>query len=176
MQLRPATVDDLDLLRHWDAQPHVRAAHGSDDWYDWPIELATVEPWRELLIAEEAGLPVGVLEIIDPAREPTRYWGEVEGNLRALDIWIGEARDLGRGLGSEMMRLALSRCFATATVQAVLVDPLVGNERAHRFYERLGFRRVARQRFEREDCYVYRLDRVIWERSLRPSGRLPSGP
>lgn len=45
-----------------------------------------------------------------------------------------------------MMKLALERCFAAA-VTAVRVDPLVSNVRAHRFYERLGFRRVARRRF-----------------------------
>jgi len=33
-------------------------------------------------------------------------------NLRAVDIWIGEEGDLGRGHGTIIMRLALARCFA----------------------------------------------------------------
>jgi RimJ/RimL family protein N-acetyltransferase len=54
--------------------------------------------------------------------------------MRAIDIWIGEESDLGRGYGTEMMRLALDRCFADQAVKAVLLDPLTRNTRAHRFY------------------------------------------
>ena len=58
-----------------------------------------------------------------------------------------------------MMRLALDRCFADGRVEAVLVDPLVANVRAHRFYERLGFVRVERHWFGPDECFVYRLER-----------------
>ncbi len=165
MILRPATTSDLDRLRHWDSQPHVAGASGSDDAFDWAAELPRRLAWRELLIAETEGRALGVIQIIDPAEEETHYWGEVEAGLRAIDIWIGEAADLGRGYGTEMMRLALARCFADPSVTAVLVDPLARNTRAHRFYERLGFWRVARRRFGADDCFVYRL-----ERPRAPSG------
>ena len=89
------------------------------------------------------------------------------GDLRAVDIWIGEARDLGKGYGTEMMRLALERCFASADVAAVLIDPLAGNTRAHRFYERLGFRFLERRQFGRDDCFVYRLERADFEELRR---------
>lgn len=160
MRLRPATPDDLDLLRRWDEQPHVIASDPDDDW-GWEVELARSPSWREQLIAEEDGRAVGFLQIIDPAREEGRYWGPaVPEGLRAIDLWIGEASDLGRGLGTRMMRLALVRCFADPSVSAVLVDPLASNARAHRFYERLGFRAVEPRRFGDDDCIVYRLDRV----------------
>lgn len=131
-----------------------------------PPELARAPGWREQLIAEADGRAVGVVQIIDPAREDSHYWGDVPGGLRALDIWIGEAADLGRGIGTEMMRLALARCFADGDVTAALVDPLASNVRAHRFYERLGFRAVGPRRFNDEsDCLVYRLDRADWAAS-----------
>ena len=159
MILRPATPSDLELLRYWDSKPHVIAAGGDDDGYDWEAELRRDPPWRELLIAEDQGRPIGLVQIIDPAEEETRYWGAVEANLRAIDIWIGEESDLGRGHGTRMMELALARCFAEPSVKAVLLDPLASNSAAHRFYERLGFRKVERRRFGPDDCYVYRLDR-----------------
>jgi len=62
-----------------------------------------------------------------------------------------------------MMDLALGRCFADVSVTAVLLDPSVSNHRAHRFYERLGFERIERRRFDKEECYVYRLERIKWE-------------
>ena len=56
----------------------------------------------------------------------------------------GGARGYRRVLdhGTAMMRLALWRCFADPAAAAVLLDPLVANEGAQRFYERLGFTRV----------------------------------
>jgi aminoglycoside 6'-N-acetyltransferase len=167
MKLRPASPDDLALLRRWDERPHVVAADPNDDW-GWEVELGRKPEWREQLIAEIGARPVGFVQIIDPAREESRYWGDVPPGLRAVDIWIGEEGDLGRGYGTEMMRLALERCFDDPSVCAVLVDPLAANLRAHRFYERLGFRFVERRRFGQDECFVYRLDRSCDVRGARP--------
>ena len=160
--LREATLADAPLLWHWDEQPHVIASDPDDAWH-WETELAYYPDWREQLVAERDGRPIGFLHIIDPAREESHYWGDVPANLRAIDIWIGEAEDLGKGYGTVMMRLALRRCFANAAVTAVLIDPLETNRRVHAFYERMGFRFVERRTFNEDSCFVYRLDRRDWE-------------
>lgn len=154
----------MPLLRRWDEQPHVVASDPNDDW-QWETELGREVDWREQLIAERDGRPLGFVEIIDPSREEGRYWGDVPPNLRAIDIWIGEEADLGKGYGTAIMQLALARCFSAPPVSAVLIDPLASNVRAHRFYERLGFRFVERRRFGQDECFVYRLDRADYERS-----------
>ena len=154
MNLRSATLADAALLRHWDQQPHVRASDPNDDWA-WEVELGKVHDWREQLIAELDGHPIGFIQIIDPAREESRYWGDAPPDLRAIDIWIGEERDLGKGYGTQMMHLALDRCFADPTVTAVLIYPLASNTRAHRFYVRLGFQLVERRQFCQDACFVY---------------------
>jgi aminoglycoside 6'-N-acetyltransferase len=168
MNLRPANLDDLELLRRWDEQPHVIASDPNDDW-NWEMELGRFPCWREQLIAEVDGRPVGFIQIIDPALEESRYWGDVPSGLRAIDIWIGEEADLGKGYGTEMMRLALARCFKDPAVTAVLIDPLVSNVRAHRFYERLGFQFVERRRFGDDDCFVYCLERYTYNRAAQQS-------
>lgn len=165
MHLRSATVADLALLRRWDGEPHVVASDPNDDW-GWEAELARRPDWREQFIAEVDGRPIGFVQIIDPAREESHYWGDVPAGLRAIDLWIGERAYLGKGYGTRMMALALARCFADASVSAVLVDPLAANARAHRFYERLGFRFVERRRFGADDCFVYRLERSEYARRL----------
>lgn len=162
INLRSAATTDLDLLRHWDEQPHVINADPNDDW-GWEIELARTPDWREQLIAEIDGRAIGFIQIIDPALEDSHYWGDVAANLRAIDIWIGEETDLGKGYGTQMMQLALSRCFADSAVTAVLIDPLASNTRAHRFYERCGFQFVEPRRFGEDDCFVYRLNRADWQ-------------
>lgn len=158
VRLRPATLADAPLLRQWDDDPDVVASDPHDDWH-WEEELAEVPDWREPMIAELDGRPIGFLDIIDPAREPSRYWGDVPPGLRAIDIWIGTAADRGRGHGTEMMRQAIARCFAPPEVTAILIDPLASNVRAIRFYERLGFRPVERRWFGEDDCLVMRLER-----------------
>lgn len=162
IRLRDATPGDLALLQHWDTQPHVLAADPNDDW-GWETELRRSPDWREQLIAELDGRPIGFVQIIDPAREDGHYWGDVEPHLRAIDIWLGEPADLGRGYGTRLMHDAIARCFAAPDVTAILIDPLASNTRAHRFYERLGFRFVERRRFGSDDCSVYRLERADWQ-------------
>ncbi len=161
--LRRAVWDDLDLLQHWDEQPQVKEAIGEDDddWH-WEEELKRSPAWREFLVAEVAGRPIGFMQIIDPLLEDSHYWGEVEPNLRALDIWIGEADALGQGYGMQMMQQAFIRCFADPAVTAILIDPLKSNVRAHRFYERLGFEFVEERVFDEEVCRVYQLRRAVW--------------
>jgi aminoglycoside 6'-N-acetyltransferase len=102
------------------------------------------------------------MQIIDPAREDSHYWGDVAEDIRAIDIWIGEETDLGKGYGTKMMQLAISRCFADSSVTAILIDPLASNTRAHRFYERLGFQFLEHRRFGEDECFVYRLSRENW--------------
>lgn len=153
----------MELLTYWDTKPHVVAATGSDDVSDWTTELAGDLDWRDYLIGEEDGRPVGIVQIIDPHREESHYWGEIETGLRALDIWLGEEADLGRGLGTRMMELALTRCFEAPDVTAVVIDPLASNRDAHRFYERLGFTPVGPRRFGEDDCLVLRLERADWQ-------------
>ena len=164
MRLRPATRADAPLLRRWEAAPHLAGALGDpgfNDW-DWENQLGRAVPWREMLIAEAEGRPVGFVQIIDPAEEETGYWGDCPQGLRAIDIWIGEPDCLRRGFGSQMMRLALGRCFADPAVTAVLVDPLADNLAAHRFYEALGFRSEGPRMFGPDACIVHSLDRAGW--------------
>jgi aminoglycoside 6'-N-acetyltransferase len=166
LSLRPATMADLELLRRWDEEPHVIASDPNDDWA-WETELSRSPDWREQLIAEVGGRAVGFVQIIDPQREESGYWGDVAENLRAIDLWIGNQGDLGKGYGTRIMELALARCFADPAVAAVLIDPLASNTRARRFYERLGFRFIERRRFGEDECAVYRLSRVDYTEAAR---------
>ncbi len=154
MNLRHATINDLPLLQHWDKQPHVIASGHDDDW-EWETELLRTPEWREQFIAEVDGEPIGIIQIIDPQLEETHYWGDIGSGYRALDIWIGEAHNLGKGYGTEMMNLVIKRCFDDPKVHSILVDPLTSNTRAHNFYEQRGFIFLEKRKFDDDDCFVY---------------------
>jgi len=163
LDLRKATLADLPILMLWDEQSHVIESDPNDDW-QWGMELGREVDWREQLVAEADGRPIGFVQIIDPVREESHYWGDVPENLRAIDIWIGMRDDLGKGYGTQIMEMTLDRCFADPQVEAIIIDPLESNTRAHQFYERIGFQYVDTRTFGPDTCYVYCLDRRDWEK------------
>jgi aminoglycoside 6'-N-acetyltransferase len=155
LTLRPATLQDLEIVEYWETKQHVIDCDPDDDW-DWEIELARNPEWREQLVAELNGESIGFLQIIDPYLEESHYWENVSPNKRAIDIWIGEEDNLNKGYGTIMMNLAIERCFANPAVDGILIDPLKSNTKAHRFYERLGFE------FIEERWPMPRAKRVRW--------------
>lgn len=176
VRLRPATFSDQALLERWDEDEDVMSSSGNDhrdtegvyaNGY-WTHELAIQSDVYEYFIAEIEGeaqwRPIGALQIIDPHREPTHYWGEIEPGLRAVDIWLGEPGDRGRGYGELVMAAATERCFAEPAVTAIIIDPLNSNTRAHKFYQRVGFKPTHRQTFGYDDCLVHKLTRQDWRK------------
>lgn len=171
VRLRRATLADAPTLSRWSRDRDVIAATTDDPdadaafgGADWAEELAADCEHSFHLIAEEDGRPVGAMQVVDPHLEPTHYWGPIEPGLRAIDVWIGDAADRGRGLGARMMREAHALCFADPSVSAIVIDPLESNARAIRFYLRLGYVDEGARLFDGDDrCRVMRLTRAAWD-------------
>ena len=89
----------------------VSLSKGTEDW-GWERELVRRPDWREQLIAEVEDSPIGFIQIIDPAREDGHYWGDCPAGLRAIDIWIGEEKFLGRGLGDRTLQGRLTHVWS----------------------------------------------------------------
>ena len=167
--LRRATVEDAAWLDRWDLDADVIACSTDDpdatiafEDADWSEELAAQDEFSQYFIGELDGRPIGAMQICDPHLETSHYWGDIAPNLRAVDIWIGAPGDRGHGHGREMMRLAIERSFEDEKVTGIVIDPLASNERALRFYQRLGFKPVGRRRFGSDDCLVHELTRGDW--------------
>lgn len=62
-----------------------------------------------------------------------------------------------------MMQQAIDRCFADPSVANILIDPLIINTAAIRFYRRLGFVDVEERLFGNDACLVMELRRAQWE-------------
>ncbi|MBI1250777.1 MAG: GNAT family N-acetyltransferase [Alphaproteobacteria bacterium] len=167
LRIRQATLDDIPYLVRWDHDPAVIACASDDPnaeeafGADWADEVAGNSDVTCYYVAELDGRPIGAMQVIDPHREPTRYWGDIAPNLRAIDIWIGDAGDRNKGIGAAIMRLAIDRCFADGAA-AIVIDPLASNTNAHRFYQRLGFAPVGRRMFGDDDCLIHELTRAGW--------------
>ena len=156
--LRDAKISDLKLLRYWDKQPHIIASKGDEDW-EWETELLQAPEWRKQYIVSVNNHPIGFIQIIDPYKDDTHYWRGVPEGLRAIDIWIGDEQYTGKGYGTQMMQRAIDLCFAEPDVNTILVDPLSKNIRAHKFYQKLGFKFEEQRFFGDDDCAIHKLTR-----------------
>jgi len=157
---RTATPADIPLLKYWDTKQHVIDCDPDSGW-DWDYELNRSPSWRQQLMAELQGEPIGFVQIIDAHLEESHYWGEIAPYSMAIDIWIGEEANLNRGYGTQMMRMAIAICFADPNVSRIWIDPLKSNHKAHRFYERLGFEFQEERLFGAHWCRIYALDREV---------------
>ena len=162
VELRPMCADDVTLIETWDADPAVSTALGGPamEWWDWEAEIRRDLAWRALLIATDDGRPIGFVQLTDAHDEETHYWGDVEPGTWALDIWLGSGADRGRGLGRRVMDAATARCFERHGATTILIDPLLTNTGAIRFYQRYGFETVGERDFDGDRCLVMRLVRA----------------
>jgi aminoglycoside 6'-N-acetyltransferase len=164
--LRPATLEDVPMLESWDDDPDVHASSPNDDW-DWEGQTLVTEGLTNL-IAEVDRHPIGYIQLTDLARDASKYWGEHQAGLMAIDIEIGEPDMRSKGYGRTMMGLALRLCFSDPTIQAVLIDPLITNTRAIAFYRRLGFEFLENRWFDQDHCAVHQITRAAYEQGTPP--------
>ena len=163
MTLRSATLADLPTINYWNKKPHVIFASGEDDLDEdvWMKEqLINSSEFVIIFVAEKDKRPIGLIQICDPKNEETHYWGKINAGYRAIDIWIGEESDLGKGYGTEIMKLTIEYCFKSQGVHSIIIDPLVKNMRAIKFYEKMGFKFVENRYLDQDYCAVYKLDKT----------------
>lgn len=182
LNIRKAHKEDIETLNYWNSLPHIiRCCYYPDALGNLPkdpdtsfeedfkfIDTYGRDVW-DIRIAEVNKKPIGVLELIDPFKEPTGYWRNInfdlEVNSRALDIWIGETRYLNKGYGTSMMEWVFKHCFVDLDCDSIVIDPLINNKDAIRFYQRLGFKKIGIEKFDNDICLVHALKRKDWLRN-----------
>ena len=161
---RPAVSEDAKMLSKWDSAAHMQDIKGNSGWWHWQDELADPGHWREMLIAELDGEPFAFLQIMNAGLDPEDYWQNLDTTNMAIDMWIGRAEHLYRGLGKQIMRHAVSVCFENAHVTSVWLDPLASNRSAISFYQKFGFLPVEIRQQDADLLHIHKLNRIDWER------------
>lgn len=147
VEFRPLTQTDLPLLFDWLNRPHVA------EWWDGPIAYNDVlerygshirsestKPWVVLL----DGLPGGYVQSWVAALEEEDWWDPVsDPGAVGIDVFLAEADRLSRGVGTAVVGAFVSKIFEDPAVTRVQLDTDLGNFRAIRCYEKVGFRRLA---------------------------------
>jgi aminoglycoside 6'-N-acetyltransferase Ib len=144
---RPLTPADLPLLHEWLARPHVA------EWWGRPQSLAEVEQEFGPLMGDQSttrpyialrdGRPIGYIQSYVALGSGDRWWpDEHDPGVRGIDQFLAHFGQLGRGLGTAMVRAFIQQLFTDPAVTRIQTDPSPGNSRAIRCYEKAGFRAV----------------------------------
>lgn len=170
---RRVTREDFPLVASWLAQPEVHR-WWQHEWSaaaverDFGSSVDGAEPNEDWLALRD-GSPVGLVQcsaVADYEENLADFsaLGEVPPRAITLDYLLGETR--GQGLGTDMLRAFVARCWAERPeAPAVLLTVIAANRPSWRALERVGFRIVGEG-----DCepgnpdddplhYLLRLDR-----------------
>ena len=146
ISFRPLQAPDLALVHRWLVSPHVARWWRSAAYTRQKVEEEYLpyidgrEPVEPFLILHER-TPIGYVQgyRISHDREYATLV-DVEDSA-GLDLFIGEAKYLYRGLGEPILRRFLAEhVFSDPAVGACVIGPEPENAAAIRAYEKAGFR------------------------------------
>lgn len=135
---KPVTDEHRSLLQSWLRQPHWR------EWWGEPEEelrliYAVEQGEHQAFIACVNDEPIAYIQCWWPAQHPDVPWvRDMTMTERGIDISIGDAANLGKGLGTLIVKHFAAKLFAEGATRLV-IDPDKRNERAIAAYMKAGF-------------------------------------
>lgn len=103
--------------------------------------------------------PVGYIQYY-PVENAKDYELENAEDTYAIDMFIGEPKLWGYGIGSKVLSLLIKYIFSKLQANKIVIDPHIDNPRAIRAYEKVGFKKVKllvkHELFEgkKRDCWL----------------------
>jgi RimJ/RimL family protein N-acetyltransferase len=157
VSFRALERSDFPLLQRWLSEPHV------DAWWHEPLDLAgleqkygpridRIEPTHVFIIGHET-LPIGWIQWYRWSDYPKHAAQlEAEPSAAGIDLSIGEASLVGKGIGSSAIRqFVLNVVSAVPGITAIVADPEGRNGRSCRAFEKAGFLSVKTVELEGEN-------------------------
>ena len=128
-------MEDLPLLRRWQAAPHVARWWDDDEPFSAKdLDDPTIARW---MVSAEDALFAYMQDYAVHGSGP-HHFDALPAGSRGIDQYIGEPSMLGRGHGVGMIGQRIAELFAKGA-PAIGVDPHPDNARAIAVYRKLGF-------------------------------------
>lgn len=141
---RPLQEIDLPLLHAWLLRPHVAqwwgAAESVAELRENYITHVAEPNATRAHIAHQGSASIGFIQAYVVMGCGGGWWEEeTDLGARGTDQFLAEEAQLGKGLGSAMLRAFLTQLFASPAATVIQTDPNPTNLRAIRAYKRAGF-------------------------------------
>jgi RimJ/RimL family protein N-acetyltransferase len=143
----PLSEQHLPMLHEWLRRPHVAQWWGEAESIDelradFLLEAGQPNATRTW-IASLQGRPIGFMQCYVVMGSGGGWWeDETDPGARGIDQFLGQAGQLGQGLGRRMIRAFVGHLFSDPAVTVVQTDPSPANLRAIRCYRAAGFQAV----------------------------------
>lgn len=145
--LRLMTEQDLPMLHDWLNRPHIVEWWGGEETR--PTRAEVLEQYLPSALAKESVTPYIAMLDEEPIGYAQSYialgsgggWWEDETDpgVRGIDQCLANPSQLGKGLGTKLVRALVEMLFKDAEVTKIQTDPSPNNFRAIRCYEKAGF-------------------------------------
>lgn len=137
-RFRPATREDLPMLRRWLRTPEVVRWWGDPDEQAALLEGDLIDPRMAMSVVAFDGRPFAYPQDYDLHAWPQHHFAHLPRESRGVDCFIGDPAMIGAGHGSAFVRL-LARRLCSVGAPMVAVDPDPDNLRVRRAYGKAGF-------------------------------------
>lgn len=145
--LRLMTEQDLPMLYDWLNRPHIVEWWGGEEARPSLAEVR--EQYLPSVLAKESVTPYIAMLDQEPIGYAQSYvalgsgdgWWEEETDpgVRGIDQLLANPSQLGKGLGTKLVRALVETLFKDPEVTKIQTDPSPSNLRAIRCYEKAGF-------------------------------------
>nr|WNN26496.1 fluoroquinolone acetylating aminoglycoside-(6)-N-acetyltransferase [Aeromonas jandaei]WNN26497.1 fluoroquinolone acetylating aminoglycoside-(6)-N-acetyltransferase [Aeromonas jandaei]WNN26498.1 fluoroquinolone acetylating aminoglycoside-(6)-N-acetyltransferase [Aeromonas jandaei] len=147
--LRLMTEHDLAMLYEWLNRSHIVEWWGGEEAR--PTLADVQEQYLPSVLAQESvtpyiamlnGEPIGYAQsYVALGSGDGRWEEETDPGVRGIDQLLANASQLGKGLGTKLVRALVELLFNDPEVTKIQTDPSPSNLRAIRCYEKAGFER-----------------------------------
>lgn len=147
--LRLMTEQDLPMLYEWLNRPHIVEWWGGEE--ERPTLADVQKQYLPSALAQESvtpyiamlnGEPIGYAQSYVALGSGDGWWEEeTDPGVRGIDQSLANASQLGKGLGTKLVRALVELLFNDPEVTKIQTDPSPSNLRAIRCYEKAGFER-----------------------------------
>ncbi len=147
--LRLMTEHDLAMLYEWLNRSHIVEWWGGEEAR--PTLADVQEQYLPSVLAQESvtpyiamlnGEPIGYAQSYVALGSGDGWWEEeTDPGVRGIDQSLANASQLGKGLGTKLVRALVELLFNDPEVTKIQTDPSPSNLRAIRCYEKAGFER-----------------------------------
>ncbi|MGG3521729.1 GNAT family N-acetyltransferase [Bacillus pseudomycoides] len=166
LSIRYVIEDDVNTISKWLTNPEVLQYYEGRDNPQSPEQVRThfihdPKSAEKRCLVEHAEEPIGYIQIYPIDSEWKELYGYKEAqNIWGMDQFIGEPTYWNRGIGTELVQVAITYITDELGAEAIAMDPRVSNERAIRCYEKCGFQKIKRlikhelHEGNLEDCWM----------------------